>query len=376
MRLTLVIYSLGCGGAERVVTLLANAWRRAGHTVKVICLTDGTEPPFYPLDADVSVEWLDVARTSRHILEAVADNVGRIRALRAAFRRTRPDLVVSFLNSVNILVLLANVGRAVPVIVSERSYPGLDPLPVAWKWLRMRLYTRADAIVVQTRRTAEWFPPRMRSRIVVIPNAARLPSPAQPRQAAGAGRGTVLGVGRLEHEKGFDLLVRAFAEATRHHVGWELVIAGEGSERQALTALAASCGVGDRVHLPGAQADIRRLYAAADVFVLPSRFEGFPNALLESMAAGLPSVAADCPTGPREIIRDGHDGLLVETEDVDALAEALSRLIGDADLRTRLGTAGVKVTERYDPDRIHQRWDALVEEVAGRRRPDTRSADN
>ena len=373
MRLTLVIHSLGCGGAERVLTSLANAWQRAGHTVTVIGLTDGDQPPFYPLDPRVSLEWLAAARTSRHVLEAVADNLGRVRTLRAAFRRTRPDLVVSFLTTVNVLVLLATAGRAVPVIVSERSDPRRHPLPSAWQWLRRRLYARADAIVVQTRRTAEWFPPRMRSRIVVIPNAAPFPCSPRPRPVAGAGRGMVLGVGRLEREKGFDLLVRAFAEASRRHRGWELVIAGDGSQLAALAALAASCGVADRVRLPGTQADIRHLYAAADVFALPSRFEGFPNALLEAMAAGLPSVAADCPAGPREIIRDGQDGLLVGTEDVDALAEALSRLIGDADLRGRLGAAAATVAQRYDPDRIQQRWDALVADVAGRGRPDTRS---
>ena len=377
MRLTLVIYSLGCGGAERVLTSLANAWQRAGHAVTVIGLTDGDQPPFYPLDPRVSLEWLAVARTSRHVLEAITDNIGRVRALRAAFRRTRPDLVVSFLTSVNVLVLLAAVGRAVPVIVSERNNPRRAPVPPAWQWLRKRLYARADAIVVQTRRTAEWFPPRLRSRIAVIPNAAPLPSlPPRLRREGSADRGIVLGVGRLERQKGFDLLVRAFAEATRRHRGWKLVIAGDGSQRAALAALAASCGVADRVRLPGTQADIWRLYAAADVFALPSRFEGFPNALLEAMTAGLPSVAADCPTGPREIIRDEHDGLLVGTEDVVALTGALSRLIGDAHLRGRLGAASATVADRYGPDKIQQRWDALVADVAGRRRPDARSTGN
>lgn len=367
MRLTLVIHSLGCGGAERVLTSLANAWRRAGHTVTVIGLTDGDQPPFYPLDPGVALEWLGVARPSRHVLEAVTGNTRRVRALRAAFRRTRPDVVVSFLATVNVLVLLANVGRPVPVVVSERSNPQQDPQSSAWRRLRKRLYGRADAIVVQTRRTAEWFPARMRSRIAVIPNAAPYPSSGRPPRAGRPNRGTVLGVGRLEQEKGFDLLVRAFAQATRDHRDWELMIAGEGSQRETLTVLAASCGVADRVRLPGTQADIGRLYAAADVFVLPSRFEGFPNALLEAMAAGVPSLAADCPAGPREIIRDGHDGLLVGTEDVDALGEALSRLIADAELRARLGAAGKRVAERYDPETIQRQWDALVLEVAGRR---------
>ena len=368
MRLTLVTYSLGCGGAQRVLTTLANGWRRAGHTVTIVALRPEDEPPFFPLDPAVSVEWLAVAGDSRHPLEAVARNLVRVQALRAAFRRTRPDVVVSFLNTVNVLVLLATAGGRIPVIVSERNDPGLKPLPRAWRWLRNRVYGRARAIVVQTRRTAEWFPPRLRQRMVVIPNAVALPDrPAPPRTAPARG-GTVLAVGRLEHQKGFDLLVRAFAQAARQHAGWRLAIAGEGSQRAALEAQAAAGGIADRVRLLGRQADIWSVYAAADVFALPSRFEGFPNALIEAMAAGLPVVAADCPTGPREIVRDERDGLLIPTEDENALGRALSRLMGDADLRARLAAGAVSVVDRFRPDAIQRRWDTLVADVSRRQR--------
>ena len=266
-------------------------------------------------------------------------------------------------------MLLAAAGLAVPVVVSERIDPRLDPLRPVWRWLQRGLYARADAIVVQTRRTADLFPPRMQSRIAVIPNAIALPDRPVPPGVRRIDRGVVLGVGRLEHQKGFDLLVRAFARATRLQGGWKLVIAGEGSQRATLRTLADSCGVADRVHLIGRQDDIWPTYAAADVFALPSRFEGFPNALLEAMAAGLPAVAADCPTGPREIIRDEHEGLLVPAEDVEALTRALSRLVGDADLRRRRGAAGAAVVDRYDADAIQQRWNALVSGVAAQREP-------
>ena len=127
------------------------------------------------------------------------------------------------------------------------------------------------------------------------------------------------------------------------------------------------------MRLIGRQTDIRRIYTAADVFVLPSRFEGFPNALLEAMAAGLPAVAADCANGPREIIRDEQNGLLVGTENVDALARALSRLIGDAGLRRRLGGEAAKVVDRYDAGEIQQRWNTLISDIATRGRRHGRS---
>ena len=365
MRLTLVIHSLDCGGAQRVLTALANWWTRAGHTVTILALCDSRRPSFFPLDARVSVEWLDVMRGSRHVLAALANNFVRVRTLRAALRRSRPDLVLSFLATVNVLVLLAAAGRGVPVIVSERSNPKLAPLPCAWRRLRRWLYPQADAVVVQTRRGADWFPAGLQSRIVVIPNATGHPGAAAPGGGEPSGRRMVLGVGRLGHEKGFDLLVRAFAQAARNRPDWELVVAGEGPEKARLTALAEASGVAGRLRLPGRRTDIWPLYHAAHIFVLPSRFEGFPNALLEAMAAGLPALAADCATGPREIIRDGHDGLLVPAEDAAALAEALARLMGDADLRSRLGAAATAVVDRFGADTIQARWDTLVADVAG-----------
>ena len=370
MRLTLVIGALRCGGAERVLTSLANGWRRDGHAVTVVTLGDD-EPPYFPLDPEVSLAPLGVARASRSFLESFATNLACVRALRAAFGRSRPDVIVSFLVRINVLVLFAAAGRAVPVVVSERSHPAFEPLPRAFEWLRKGLYPRADAVVVQTRRMAGWFPQRLQPRIVVIPNAVVPPGGPGPRKTGPVDRGTVLGVGRLVRQKGFDLLVRAFAATTQHHEGWKLVIAGEGAERTALAALAESCGIADRVRLVGRQGDIRSLYAQADVFALPSRWEGFPNALLEAMAAGLPVVATDCPTGPREIIRDEQDGLLVGTEDVNALTQALTRLIGDPDLRERLGAEAANVADRYEAGAIQQLWNALISDVAGRvpRRP-------
>ena len=366
MRLTLVIGALRCGGAERVLTSLANGWRREGHAVTVVTFCDGSEPPYFPLDPDVLLAPLGVANPSLRVVEAVTNNVTRVRALRAAFRQHRPDVVVSFLTAVNVLALVAAAGRAIPVVVSERVHPGLDPLPRVWRWLRAGLYERAGAVVVQTQRTAEWFPRRMRSRIVVIPNAVARSATGGSRQAGRGFHRTLLGVGRLNRQKGFDLLVRAFAEAARHRHDWNLTIAGDGPERETLEALAASSGVADRVHLIGRQSDIRRTFAEAAVFALPSRWEGFPNALLEAMAAGLPVVAADCPTGPREIIRDERDGLLVKIEDVESLARALARLIDDVDLRQRLGAEAARSVDRYDPEAIQQRWNALVADVADR----------
>jgi glycosyltransferase involved in cell wall biosynthesis len=170
----------------------------------------------------------------------------------------------------------------------------------------------------------------------------------------------IVGVGRLSREKGFDLLIRAFACIAPWYPDWSLQILGEGPQRAELEDLADSLGVRDNVHLPGWVERPEPALLDAGVFALPSRYEGFPNALLEAMACGLPCVAAACDSGPAEIIRDGVDGLLVPPENVDAMADALKQLVSDDAQRMRLGRRAVEVTSRFSRDAFFTQWDAVV----------------
>jgi glycosyltransferase involved in cell wall biosynthesis len=172
-------------------------------------------------------------------------------------------------------------------------------------------------------------------------------------------------MGRLSREKGFDVLMRAFARCAATRPDWSLLIAGEGEERAHLVDLRGRLGLAARVRLPGRVADPGGLLRRADLFVLPSRHEGFPNALLEAMACGLPVVAFDCPSGPAEIVRPGQDGLLVPACDEEALAAAMRRLMDDEAERRRLGARAVEVLERFGLDRVMAAWETVVDGVAG-----------
>lgn len=358
------LHSLAAGGAERVVSLLANHWVAAGRGVTIATLAPRATD-HYPLAPEVARIELR-CDGGRGLLA----NLRRARALRRELRRRRPAVAIAMMETANVLLAVAGAGLpGTACIGSERVHPPRNDVRPVWGWLRRVMYRRLDAVVAQTDDTAAWLRRHTGiARVCVIPNPIATPAPAAAGAATGrtgalASRPFVLGVGRLHQQKGFDLLLRAFARIATEFPQFDLVIVGDGPEREALRRLAGDLGIGARVSFPGLAADIGVWYRAADLYVLSSRFEGFPNTLLEAMAHGCAVVATDCDTGPRDIVRDGHDGLLVPPEAIEPLAAGMARLLGDAQLRAALGRKAVDVCDRFSAARIAARWETLFDEV-------------
>ncbi|AGA28127.1 glycosyltransferase family 4 protein [Singulisphaera acidiphila] len=369
MRVTLVNSSLAGGGAERVMATMANFWARKGWSVTLLTLSGAEAPDFYEVDPAVHRRRLGIAGASSSLIGGLRMNLTRMRVLRRSIRESRPDVVISFQNQTNVLVLLCCLGLKLPVIVSERSDPFCSKISRTWRLLRQVFYPLAACIVLQTDSVRAYFGRRVRRKAKVIPNPVEHVNDPGKAVEAGPGReGRVLATaGRLNEVKGFDLLIRAFASVVAAHPDWTLVIWGEGPIRDDLEALRDQLGLGDRVRLPGATKMLAAKLRDADLYVLSSRHEGFPNVLCEAMALGLPVVSFDCPSGPRHIVRDGVDGVLVPAKDVDALAAVLSRLMADDKERNRLAARAPEVLERFALKVVMGLWEEAIHGVSGRK---------
>jgi GalNAc-alpha-(1->4)-GalNAc-alpha-(1->3)-diNAcBac-PP-undecaprenol alpha-1,4-N-acetyl-D-galactosaminyltransferase len=363
MRLTLVISSLERGGAEKIMTGLANAWAEQGRNVTLITL-DQFDVPAFPLHESVTLRRLAFpAGGSKHYMQAVLRNFRKLRTLRRAIRNSQPDVIVSFIDIPNIVTLLATRGLGMPVIVSERANPDLVHIGWIWRVLRRIIYPSASALVLQTNASSALLKSKFKVRVCTIPNPVEFLGKGQKETQISCSQAScnLVAMGRLVPQKGFDLLLNAFARISQHHPQWSLKIVGGGPLRADLENQSEILGIRDRVRFLGAVSDPFPIFHSADLFVLSSRFEGFPNALCEAMACGVPPVSFDCPWGPSEIIRDGVDGLLVPPEDVPALATALDRLMSDAQERGRLASRAPEIAMRFSRERILAMWDKLFE---------------
>jgi glycosyltransferase involved in cell wall biosynthesis len=367
-RVALVISSLDAGGAERVISIMANHWASRGRGTTVIT-NDSAATDFYALDPRVTRIALGVAGESHGVRQAVARNAHRIGRLRSAIRSAQPDVVISFMTSTNVLSLIAGGLERVPVIVSERTDPTQEPVSPIWNGLRRLAYPRAHAVVVQTPEVQSWADRFLQpERVHTIPNPVVLPPETlaereDSRRAFPDARRRVVAMGRLHQQKGFDVLLRAFAKCRVDSPDWALTIIGEGEERSRLQALVSELALEESVEMLGRVKNPFVILRRADLFVLSSRYEGFPNALLEAMAAGAPVVATDCRSGPRHIVRQDIDGLLVPPEDVDALADAMGGLMRHDLQRRALAARAAEVKDRFSVDRVIAQWEHLLEQA-------------
>lgn len=369
-KIVVVLSGLTAGGSERVTSLLVNHWAEQGRSVTVVSFDSVTDVPFFEMDPRVEICQLGLPGSPRKkpLLQA-SQMARRVLALRNLIRAKSPDLVFSFLTKINVLTLLATRGLRIPVVVSERNNPLMQPMNPLWSRFRDALYPSAFRLIAQTEDVARHLPYAMQTKSVVIPN------PIVPEAVEDAQQPRVVAaVGRFVEQKGFDLLLRAIACVKPQSSDWKFVIWGDGDERKRLESLCGELGLRDQVTFPGLSTSPREWLSKTSIFVLSSRYEGFPNALGEAMAAGLPVISFDCPFGPSALIKTGVDGLLVTPENVEAMAFAITRLMNDEDLRRRLGHEARISVRRFAPEQVLKKWDDVADAALRQKQKATRAA--
>ena len=360
MRITVVISSLACGGAERTALAIVNHWAERGYKITLLTFEEIGIPPFYEVNQSIKLLPLGLAKNSHNLSQRIWNNLRRLITLRVAIQKSTPDFVLSFLNRTNIRTLLSLIGTGVPVVISEQTDPVHGNLARNWQWLRNRIYPLASRVVTHTEQAAQYLTNLLGCEVVVIPNPV---TPFEIKQQVTSNMASVIvAVGALEREKGFDLLLRSLAQITAKHPNTILRILGEGTQRTYLESLRAELGLNNQVYLPGRVKNIFSELSKADLFVMPSRIEGFGNALCEAMACGLPVIATDC-MGPREIVRNGIDGLLVPVGDVKALANTISDLLENKQQREHLSMQAREIMKRVSLTEVMKHWDNLLAEL-------------
>ncbi len=357
---------MNTGGAERVASQLANAWVSRGDTVTLLATYSDRGGCAYPLDERVNFRYLADIPGARGAGWAAFGR--RLHGLRKIIRDEAPDVVVSFLTSVNVLTLLASAGLGRTVIVAEHSYPPAQPMTGVVARLRRLTYSWAPIVTVLTKEGKEWMGRNIPgARVQVVPNPVQFPLNASsptipPSDFVRGGRRLLLAAGRHDEGKQFNHLVSAFSGLAPLYPDWDLVVLGDGPSRGALQLEVEALGLTQRVQLPGRAGNMGDWYARANLFALTSRFEGFPLVLVEAMAHGCPVVSYDCDTGPRDIVRHGIDGLLVPpSAGIEGLKSALGQLMDDDSMRETMGDRALEARDRYSMSRILDLWDQVFE---------------
>lgn len=363
-RLAFVTYCMLSGGAERVISILSNNLIEQ-YEVYIITLIDS--PSFYKLDSKITLLHSTVKpKDSTNILEAINFNYKTYKSILAIFRNEHIDICIGFMTSNNILATLASKRMGIPVIISERNNPYLQNESTSsfWKILRRVVYPAANILVVQTQQIKTFYTPFIKKQ-----NIRTIPNPINPDFDTInkiAKENIILNVGRLENQKGHDVLISAFAKSNLKD--WKLYIIGEGSLRSTLTELIQQLNLNDKVKLLGRKENVADYYKKSKIFAFSSRFEGFPNALLEAMYFGLPCISTDCPTGPSELIKNKINGFLVPVNDIESLSKKIETLSESENLRASIGEEAQKSVEPYSSKVIVNEWNEIIKTLLNKKK--------
>ncbi len=356
MKITLFIGGISGGGAERVVCNLANYLYDKGHCVKILTMSE--DESSYELKEGVQVvSLLKIAEKQNALFNAIK----RIYRMIKVLRTNETDTYVVFLPITIIFLLTFRIFTKARIIASERGQP--SALKGSIQFLLRKLCSKADAWVFQTIQQKDWYSDYLeKTKYSIIPNAIN--ESFLHKDECVAKKNVIITSGRLGFQKNHKLLISAFSKIANKYPDYEVHIYGKGGLYDELSKQIQHLELSNRVFLKGHTDKLKACLEEAKLFVLPSIYEGIPNALMEAMALGLPCVSTDCDGGgARFLIRDGVNGLLVPQKDVDAMAAAMDRILSDKEFAENLGTEAHKLCYTLAPEKVYGKWETFIKEI-------------
>lgn len=347
MKIAFLISSLNAGGAERVVSLLAN---ELSLTNDIVIITLSKEKPFYKLNDSITIKQLGVLNSGKNPLKSIVSNLFLIYKITLLIRSLKIKNLICFMTTSNVLgVISGKLLSKIKVSISERANPRFEDLGY-WNFLRRKTYKFADRLVVQSEEICSYFKSFIDERkIVIIPNPVKIVDSNKNNKEK-----IILTVGRVDANKNQEKIIRSFSKVKKE--GWKLVICGDGPLLSKLKNLVISLNINDAVEFKGIVKNIEKHYKRAAIFAFSSHSEGFPNVLLEAMNYGCACISTDCPTGPSILIKNNVNGFLIPLADEVTYTNHLQNLIDDEKTRNLLVSNAKSSLENYALNKVAEQW--------------------
>lgn len=359
MKITLIISKMSnSGGTERVMSVFSNELAKRGHEVTIITVSDDKPGSFYYLEQDIKLIKFNILGRYKNPISKLLYSPAAFLKIRKTLLATKPEIVISYVDILNVMTILSLTGTAIPVIATEHFSPGIRRIGFIWEFLRKVYYKKAKAVTVLTPEDKESFPAELQDRIFVMPNPVSKPEKFKTDYSEL--KYELIAVGRLVKDKGFDILIKSFSVIEKDFPNLKLNIYGSGTEFNNLCDLIDSLNLENKIFINDPVSNIIDKIISADIFIHPARLEPFGMVIVEAMSAGVPVTATDCPNGPKNIITHMTDGILVCNECAAEIAAAVKLLLTDKELRKKLGENAKKITEKLSVEKFMNKWKELL----------------
>lgn len=347
MKIAILMGTLQIGGAERVATTLASYL--SNHNVDTYLISFANEESSYTLDSKINF----IKNKGNMNLNRIKGIRQRIKFMFNILDEIKPDLVFTMFWNINLYALVYKIfgKNRIKLISSEGANP--NQIKEIKKLLNNISSKYSDGFIFQTERAKACYSRKVQEKCIVIHNAIGNPNINKVHKEVIMSEKMITTMGRLEYQKAHDVMMKACAPVLRDNPEYKLVIFGEGSLRSELENLIKELDMQHNIFLPGSTQNAIYEVAKSQIFLLTSRYEGMPNALMEAMALGIPCVSTNCDMGPAELIRDGIDGYLVPVDDINSITQKVRILLSDEQLRERISENCKKINETHSVDKIY-----------------------